>query len=44
MKRNGHKVMAKKGVNIFCKWANWCIYPDFELLYNNETYEELEKS
>ena len=42
MKRNGHKVKAKKGVKFDYKRANWCTYPNFELMYI-ETYKEMVK-
>ena len=39
MKRNVHKVKAKKGLKFDCKRADWCTYPNFELMYN-ETYSQ----
>ena len=42
MKRNVHKVKAKKGLKFDCKRADWCTYPNFELMYN-ETYKEMVK-
>jgi hypothetical protein len=42
MKRNGHKVNAKKGVKFDCKHADWCTYSNFKLMYN-ETDKEMVK-
>ena len=42
MKRNGHKVNAKKGVKFDCKHADWCTYSNFKLMCN-ETDKEMVK-
>ncbi len=35
MKRNGHRVKAKKGVKFDSKRADWCTYLNFQAMYDD---------